>query len=297
MAKKTLENLRSGYEQLFASMQVLPAKRALVQGLVDKIVANRSVYESIMLETGVPWQVVGVIHCMEAGLRMNGHLHNGDPLSARTTHVPKGRPKTGEPPFTFAESAADALRMKKYDGLQEWGVAETLFRLEAFNGFGYYSKGIHSPYLWSFSNHYSKGKYVADGKYDPAAVSKQCGAAVLLGLMVEIGIFTFNALPKPLSVSVGGMATGVPAFIQKGNSWIAPRKLIPHVPGLAILAVHPSPFEITLRYAPSPSVDRMRTLPARMHDGAGFVDAGDFVRSFLEWDLSLSGGRLELTKP
>ena len=40
-----------------------------------------------------------------------------------------------------------------------------LFRLEAYNGSGYRDKhpDVKTPYLWSFSNHYTRGKYVADG--------------------------------------------------------------------------------------------------------------------------------------
>ena len=60
-----------------------------------------------------------------------------------------------------------------------------LFKMEQFNGFGYRVKGINSPYLWSFSNHYTKGKFTRDGFFDPNAVSKQIGAAVLLRRMSE----------------------------------------------------------------------------------------------------------------
>ena len=59
-----------------------------------------------------------------------------------------------------------------------------LFKLEANNGFGYRRKGINTPYLWSFTNHYRKGKYIADGKYSTEAVSKQVGAAILLKLLL-----------------------------------------------------------------------------------------------------------------
>ena len=53
---------------------------------------------------------------------------------------------------------------------------------------GYYSCGINSPYLWSYFNHYTKGKFVADHKYDPNAVSKQCGTAVMLKALETAGI-------------------------------------------------------------------------------------------------------------
>jgi peptidoglycan L-alanyl-D-glutamate endopeptidase CwlK len=60
------------------------------------------------------------------------------------------------------------------------------FKLEGFNGFGSRARGIHTPYLWSFSNHYAKGKFVRDEVFDPDAVSKQCGAAVILRRLLEM---------------------------------------------------------------------------------------------------------------
>ena len=92
-----------------------------------------------------------------------------------------GRP-VGHPPFKWEVSASDAL---VFDGLStwtNWSLPGTLFVLERFNGFGYRGPDIHilTPYLWSFSNHYTKGKFVRDNVFSPTAVSKQCGAAVLL---------------------------------------------------------------------------------------------------------------------
>ena len=60
-----------------------------------------------------------------------------------------------------------------------------LYSFEKYNGMGYRAKGINSPYLWSYSNYYTKGKYSDDGVYDPELVSQQCGAAVLLRRMSE----------------------------------------------------------------------------------------------------------------
>ena len=51
----------------------------------------------------------------------------------------------------------------------------------------------HTPYLWSFSNQYTSGKFVQDGVFDPNAISKQCGAAVILSQMVRNGLVTFPA--------------------------------------------------------------------------------------------------------
>ena len=142
--------------------------------------------------------MVGVIHALESSLNFGRHLHNGDPLTARTVQVPAGRPKTGQPPFTWEASASDALRFQGFDKWKDWSIPGTLFKLEGYNGFGYrdHHPDVPSPYLWSFSNHYSRGKYVADGTFSPTAVSAQCGVAVLLRRMAEKKLIVFGDVPK-----------------------------------------------------------------------------------------------------
>jgi lysozyme family protein len=137
-------------------------------------------YELVETSNGVPWRFVGIIHCMECGFNFTGHLHNGDPLTKRTVQVPKGRPIAGAEPFTWLQSALDALALRKLDKITDWSVPHMLYQLEGYNGFGYRRQGLVSPYLWSFSSLYTKGKFVKDGKFDPEAVSKQCGAGLLL---------------------------------------------------------------------------------------------------------------------
>ncbi len=97
---------------------------------------------------------------MEASQNFTRHLHNGDPLTARTRQVPAGRPRTGNPPFTWEASATDALTLDGFNSWTDWTVAGALFKLERFNGSGYrlYHPQVKSPYLWSFSNHYTEGQ-------------------------------------------------------------------------------------------------------------------------------------------
>lgn len=185
MAQTVPDRYRLNYEVLFSTCIIKSSKYATIDKTVDKIFANKNRYEEVAKDQSIPWYVIGIIHNMECSLSFKKHLHNGDPLSARTVQVPAGRPKTGNPPFTWEASAKDALT---YDGVNVWGnwtVSGMLYKLERYNGLGYYDRGINSPYLWSFSNHYTKGKYVADGHYDPNAVSDQIGAAVLLRRMLE----------------------------------------------------------------------------------------------------------------
>lgn len=185
--------LQSEYQRLFDTCIIKPEKYAEIDSYINKMLQSQQRYEAVSAVTNVPWYVIAIIHCMECSLSFNSHLHNGDPLTARTTHVPAGRPKTSEPPFTWEFSAEDALQYDGLDKWNDWSVPALLYRLEGFNGYGYHRLGINSPYLWSYSNQYTKGKYVQDGQFNAAAVSKQCGAAVLLRRMFEKQIVTQQA--------------------------------------------------------------------------------------------------------
>ncbi|WP_343695186.1 hypothetical protein [Flavobacterium sp.] len=185
MASIVPPDKKSNYERLFASCVIREIKYPEIDRIITKMVSNKTRYQSVGDQLNIPWYVIAIIHCMEGSLSFDKHLHNGDPLTKRTVQVPAGRPKTGTPPFTWEESAKDALVYDKLNTWTDWSIAGILYKLELFNGLGYYRQGINSPYLWSYSNHYTKGKYVQDGRYDPNAVSKQCGAAVLLRRLME----------------------------------------------------------------------------------------------------------------
>jgi lysozyme family protein len=154
----------------------------------DPFGLNRDIFAGTNFFAGssVPWYFIACVHYMECNFSFKHHLHNGDPLTGYTVHVPANRPKVGHaPPFTFEESAVDAIKLMKYDQVTNWSLSFILLKLEGYNGFGYNRKGIHTPYLWSYSNHYTKGKYVKDGVYDADAVSSQLGAAVILKRMEQ----------------------------------------------------------------------------------------------------------------
>ncbi len=179
------------YERLWSAMRVRPEKQRELDRVVRELSANRGRYEVVASEHRMPWQVVAAIHSMERSGRFDGHLHNGDPLTARTKKEPPGRPLTGEPPFTWEQSARDALVQKRARQRVSWDIAHTLHFIEGYNGWGYrlYHPRELSSYVWSMATFPairgvdadpSRGKYVTDGKFDPQAVSKQVGAALIL---------------------------------------------------------------------------------------------------------------------
>ena len=168
-------------DDLYARCKINRDRADNVNFYVSRLRKFKPTYESVAADlNGIPWQFIGITHGMEAGFDFSRHLHNGDPLTERTVQVPKGRPATGNPPFSWRESAVDALMLKGLHQVERWPRARALYELERFNGFGYRRRGMPTPYLWSFTNLYKKGKYVRDGEFDPEAVSKQCGAAAIL---------------------------------------------------------------------------------------------------------------------
>lgn len=181
--------LSAEYTQLYRTCEINVEKFFAVDSIVDKILGNKNRYEAVASQLKMPWYIIAAIHNLESSQRFNRHLHNGDPLTARTRHIPKGRPKTGTPPFTWDASATDALTLKRLDKIADWTLPRVLYELESYNGWGYrsYHPEVLSPYLWGFSNHYTQGKYIADGTWSHTAKSKQCGAVVVIRRLEEKG--------------------------------------------------------------------------------------------------------------
>ncbi len=105
--------LRDEYRMLFQTAKVKPQRKALVDQTVHSLVAHKDRYEHVGDPIDVPWWFVAVIHQMEGSRNFHTHLHNGDPLTHKTVHVPTNRPP-GNPPFTFEESARDALTLEGF---------------------------------------------------------------------------------------------------------------------------------------------------------------------------------------
>ncbi|OQX49841.1 MAG: hypothetical protein B5M46_03290 [Epsilonproteobacteria bacterium 4484_20] len=207
MAKVNYTNsLKNEYINLYRSCEAKKIYFDRIDGLVDKIISHRRRYENVGHTLGIPWYFIAAIHNMESGQNFSRHLHNGDPLSAKTRHVPKGRPKKGKPPFTWEESAVDALKLRRLNRQADWSLPRLLYELEGYNGWGYrlYHSHVLSPYLWSYSNHYISGKYIADGTWSDTARSRQCGAVLLIKRLEERGEITLSGIEGVLEGSVEG---------------------------------------------------------------------------------------------
>lgn len=188
--------LRQEYQQRFDAAKVSPARQEMVAQGVRRMLANRARYERITKSMTMPWYFLAIIHGLESDFRFDAHLHNGDPLTGRTVRVPAGRPTEGTPPFSWEESARDAIAVNRYDKWNDWSIAGMLVAWERYNGLGYRPYGIHSPYVWACTDLYAKGRYVADGRFDANAESRQCGAVAMLKGLIATGSVSPPAGPK-----------------------------------------------------------------------------------------------------
>src|SRR5262245_4484018 len=180
---RQFEDLKADYAELWRCMQVRPEKSAEVERIARALIALKPRYQAVATRTGVPWAVIAVLHERESDADFHTYLGNGEPLTRQTRLVPAGRG-----PFESWEAGAiDALELDGLDKVDEWTPERACFEIEKFNGFGYRNNHpeVKSPYLWSFSNVYSSGKYVADGRFSAAAVDQQCGAMPALKRIME----------------------------------------------------------------------------------------------------------------
>jgi lysozyme family protein len=195
--------------------------------VASRLVANKARFQAMEARTGVPWFVIAVIKERESGAdpQWLKSIAQGQPWNKVSTIVPKGRG-----PFkSWEEAAYDALvNCPPYAARnKDWSIGGILTLLEGYNGYGYAQRGLPSPYVWSGTDQYKSGKYVADHVFDPNVVDKQLGCAGLILAMQAIDPTIRFEAPKPaVTPSDAGKAGGgavvagtVAAGVQQG--WTA----------------------------------------------------------------------------
>jgi lysozyme family protein len=212
------EILAPEYQQLWDTMKILRDASELDR-VAKKIQLHKPVYVRVEKATGVPWQLVAVIHLREAGEVDIGRwlcvLHNGERIvgtGRKTKLVPEGC----GPFATWHDAAVHALKQKGFDKFKEWPISRMLWALEPYNGYGYRNKGLRSPYLWASTNHQQRGKFVRDHVFDPNVMDEQVGAAAQLKYL---GLGAKTATPGEV-VGVGAGA-GLGATLLANGSTIA----------------------------------------------------------------------------
>lgn len=178
-----LADIRDTYASQWAAMKIDDANRGLFNSVATRLYKNIGIYRSIERTTGVPATFIAVAHERESGGDLSTYLGNGESLSMVTKLVPKGRGPFG----SFSEGAIDALRYEGLDKIRGWSLERMLYCLEAYNGWGYRMfHSMPSPYIWARTSIAQRGKYVADGKFDPTIMDVQVGCAGIIAALWTI---------------------------------------------------------------------------------------------------------------
>src|SRR5688572_6502376 len=179
----TFESMKAGYTALWSTMEV--TRKPAAEAAARKIIAMRSIYEEAEAATGAPWYFIGALHMRECNNNMKGCLTNGEMIVGTNK---KTRLETrGRGPFpTWVDSAKDCAVLEDWDKVDEWSIERCLYEGEKFNGWGYLPRGVNSAYVWAGTNHYTRGKFVSDGKFSRTAVDSQLGIACVMKAIIDI---------------------------------------------------------------------------------------------------------------
>lgn len=186
--------------QRFGTDGIKPERKAEMKRYAEFAIANKAKYIAVEEKTRVPWPLVAVIHRRESDSDFNTYLGNGQRLNMRTTIVPEGRGPfcnaLPAPLEAFVRGGVDAFAIDGLSAVQqpqdkwilgeEWGswpIEKMLYYGEKLNGWGYYMRGIRSPYIWGGTIMQERGKYVSDGNFDPGVWDTQPGCAPILWMI------------------------------------------------------------------------------------------------------------------
>lgn len=145
----------------------------------------------------VPWWFIAICAEREYGgpPRWNKQLAQGDPLDQVSHNDPGGRgpfldhPGDKTPGYdAWTRGCLDALvdcgpYAAKWT---DWSIGGILTLWEEYNGVGYALRGVPSAYVFSGSDQYESGKFIADHVYSAGTKDVQEGCAPLFSRMMAL---------------------------------------------------------------------------------------------------------------
>src|SRR5579863_993898 len=151
------------YTSLLATVNVRPERERELMERAEIILTlsegHQSEGDEVEGATGVPklWGIPSFERESSSDYRCSPA--QGDRWNEVSIHVPRGL----GPYANWGTSCEAAYRIDHLDqvGAANWTWPRALFEGELYNGFGPRAHGIHTGYLWAWTNLYTEGKYVA----------------------------------------------------------------------------------------------------------------------------------------
>lgn len=175
----------------------------------------------------IPWWFIPLVHereCVRGVDNWSCNIAQGCRFDVKCNVIPKNGPFSS---FDKAAIAALVLEHPFAAKNTNWSGGGTMTIAEDYNGTGYYRMGVTNPYLFSGTDKYVKGKYIADHKYDANKVDTQLGVAISLKALMErdSSITLDGNMPNQdkapngvEKVASGGLPALILAFINT-NPW------------------------------------------------------------------------------
>lgn len=196
-------NLKVRNARRWAIMHLRAERIPAFHATATRLFAAKDRYQGVtdrLVEQGkqpVPWWFIAVVSEREYGgpPRWDRQLGQGDHLNQTSTHDPRGRGPFLDHPGDVTPGH-DAWTRCCLDALIEcgpyaakwtdWTPGGVLTLWEEYNGLGYANMGVPSAYVWSGTDQYVSGKYVADHVYRASAVDVQEGCAPILAMLMAL---------------------------------------------------------------------------------------------------------------
>lgn len=193
---------------------------------------NEARYDKVADQANMPPELIAALHWRESSGNFGTYLHQGDPLGKPPKHWP-----TNIPTFYKWEDAANhALHQQKevQDMFHISGKTTDPAALasysEYYNGLGYHYKDRPSPYVFSGTNQYHGGKYVADGHYSPTAQDSQLGTMAMISALREHEHKGNGSPPAPGPTKAGGDPQSNISLTMAAHPWLEDKPKPPLAP-------------------------------------------------------------------
>jgi lysozyme family protein len=230
------EVLAPEYEKWIATVKPLPARVAEIDAVARRLTRPAALARLAIIKAkaGIPEVVQATIGERECGFDFSKNWGQGDPLTHPSTHVPRGRPPLGAPPndhfpVSWEYAALDAFAIDHLDDASApWSLVYGCWKWEGYNGFGYRSRGLRTPYVVGGTNLQQPGKFVADGRFlteqnGRPLFDSQLGTLPIALRMIElVPSLAFGVVPT-VTVRVPIDVTPVPVGVGGGphdTSWV-----------------------------------------------------------------------------
>jgi lysozyme family protein len=184
------EALKSEYERLISIAHIRPECEHVLEVTGRRLLHDKPVYAELSSYTGVPIAMLMALAEREMSGNLHCYLGNGQRLTKRTTIVPIGRGPFPDTKEGFIAGARDALAIDHLDQVvhsaEGWTMPRAAFESEDWNGWGYRSKGIPTPYAFGGTTAQRPGKYIRDHVYSATTMDPQLGTIAILEKLFEL---------------------------------------------------------------------------------------------------------------